>query len=201
MTDAVQQHPATPDAALLVRLFGEEGVWRPTGAELPDALTHAPTRRFLTEVGLPCTRLGRIGLDSRFLREEGLWAQDPDELYGASRPQGEDAVSDTCFKVMDHTDAVFVLDAGTGAVDLFAPDGWDRGRGYGGRYAPSLPLLVQVLCLAAQAVEQVDEVGCDETIERFDADLDALGLLAAHPWLWTTVFEYLDEYEDELPAH
>ncbi|MFD0527961.1 toxin glutamine deamidase domain-containing protein [Kitasatospora arboriphila] len=189
-----------PDTAWLEQVFGADGVWRPTAEQLPESLTHEPTRAFLTEVGLPCAKVGRIGLDSLFLREEGLWAQDPDELYGVSRPKGDDAVSDICFKVMDHTDTAFMLDAGSGAVDLFKPDGWDAGLGYGGRYTSSLPLLVRVLGLAAQTVELVDEIGRDEAIEAFDARLDELGLLDAHPYLWTEVFEYIDEYFDEFPV-
>jgi hypothetical protein len=40
-------------ADVLTNIFGEEGVRRFTPRELPEALTHKPTRRFLTEVGLP----------------------------------------------------------------------------------------------------------------------------------------------------
>ncbi|GAA4835864.1 SUKH-4 family immunity protein [Kitasatospora terrestris] len=181
------------------RVFGADGVWRPTAEQLPPALTHGPTRAFLTEVGLPCAKVGRIGLDSLFLREEGLWAQDADGLYGASRPTGDGTVSDSCFKLMEHSDTVFVLDADSGAVDLFSPDGWDWGRGYGGRYAPSLPLFVRVLGLAAQTVARVDGIGRDEAIEEFDVRLDGLGLLEAHPNLWAQVFEYVDEYGDDVP--
>lgn len=188
-----------PDAALPERVFGTDGVWRPAGADLPAALTHAPTRRFLTEAGLPCVKLGRIGLDSLFLRADGLWPRDADELYAESRPGGDAAVSDVCFRVMEHPDFVFVLDAGSGGVDLFRPDGWDRGLGYGGRYAPSLPVLVQVLGLAVEALGQVDELGVDEVLERLDPRLDALGVLERHPDLWTGVFEYIDEYHDDVP--
>ncbi|MFE1952705.1 SUKH-4 family immunity protein [Streptomyces sp. NPDC059524] len=40
-------------ADVLTNIFGADGVRRFTPGELPEALTHAPTRRFLTEVGLP----------------------------------------------------------------------------------------------------------------------------------------------------
>ncbi|MFI7008477.1 SUKH-4 family immunity protein [Streptomyces sp. NPDC050145] len=40
-------------ADVLTNIFGAEGVQRFTPEELPEALTHEPTRRFLTEVGLP----------------------------------------------------------------------------------------------------------------------------------------------------
>ncbi|GGT31596.1 hypothetical protein GCM10010271_39430 [Streptomyces kurssanovii] len=45
-----------PDG-LLDEEFGAEEMVRVEAAELPDALTHEPTRRFLTEVGLPKVEL------------------------------------------------------------------------------------------------------------------------------------------------
>ncbi|MFI5528016.1 SUKH-4 family immunity protein [Kitasatospora sp. NPDC051853] len=189
---------AGPDPAWLEQVFGVDGLWRPSEAELPDGLTHRPTRFFLTTVGLPAVRIGRLGLDARFLRQDGLWVQRADELYSGSRPQGDGAPSDVCIKLMEHPDFHFVLDGESGAVDLFLPDEWDRGRGYGGHYAPSVARLVSVVGLAVTAVAQVDDVETDlePALETFLGRLDRLGLRAAHPEPWGGVFEYIDEYDE-----
>ncbi|WP_354637326.1 SUKH-4 family immunity protein [Kitasatospora camelliae] len=186
-----------PDAAWLDRIFGPERVWRPSERELPGELTHGPTREFLTTVGLPCVWMERIGLDSRSLRLEGLWAQNADEAYAVSRPLGAGAVADSCFKLMEHPDHYFMLDGDSGGIDLFLPDKWDWGRGYGGRYASSVAEFVAVVGLAALTVKRVDDMGLEPALVMFEGWLDELGLLAAYPDLWSYVFEYLDEYFDD----
>ncbi|MFJ8045885.1 SUKH-4 family immunity protein [Kitasatospora sp. NPDC096147] len=195
---------AGPDRAWLERVFGADGLWRPADAELPDGLTHRPTRSFLTTVGLPAVRIGRLGLDARFLREDGLWVQQADELYGGSRPRGDGAPSDGCVKLMEHPDFHFVLDGESGAVDLFLPDAWDRGEGFGGHYARSVPRLVADLGLAATAVAGVDDVETDlePALETFLGHLrhldrlDRPGPPPDRPELWADVFEYVDEYHE-----
>ncbi|HEV7933402.1 MAG TPA: SUKH-4 family immunity protein [Actinomadura sp.] len=52
----------------LAALFGEDDVWRPPESELPLEISHEPTRRFLSGVGLPAElRNGFLSLDSDVL--------------------------------------------------------------------------------------------------------------------------------------
>ncbi|MFD0527024.1 SUKH-4 family immunity protein [Kitasatospora arboriphila] len=78
-----------PTAAWLESCFGPGTVWRPTEAELPASLTNAGVRDFLTTVGVPAVRLSFVDWHSGDLPEKGMWAEDPDELYGLRRPDDD----------------------------------------------------------------------------------------------------------------
>ncbi|MEV4569878.1 SUKH-4 family immunity protein [Nonomuraea sp. NPDC049419] len=87
---------------LLDDLYGQDGVFRPHGGELHPAIAHAPTRRFLTEVGLPAGGLYEpdwTGEHRRFAQPmSAYWSDGLEELRA-------------CAGLPDDLGALFMLDA------------------------------------------------------------------------------------------
>ncbi|MFC7648369.1 SUKH-4 family immunity protein [Streptosporangium lutulentum] len=85
---------------LLEGLYGPAGVVRPHDDELHPALTHGPTRRFLTEVGLP---VDGVHVDD--------WTGE-DRRFVVSLAESSDAVDElrACEGLPGHLDALFRLD-------------------------------------------------------------------------------------------
>ncbi|MFE5581834.1 SUKH-4 family immunity protein [Kitasatospora sp. NPDC056531] len=110
----------------LATLAGEGGVRRFEDADLPASLTHVPTRRLLTEIGLPVSGRCMLDVDAEgplsTLAEDYPENFDPDDEGELStRPhQGEFLVVGGWMY-----DFVAVLDGATGRVEL--PDWWDDG--------------------------------------------------------------------------
>ncbi|MFF8897979.1 SUKH-4 family immunity protein [Streptomyces lydicus] len=199
---AAEDAPLVPDAAWLAARFGADALWRPAESELPEELTHAETREFLTTVGFPAVMIGVIGLDTRHLRAddgEALYAFDADELYGNRYPDDDSPPVNFCFSIGTWADQMLMLDAGSGGIDHYDPNGWDHGSGYKGAAAWSLPdLAVHLGLIAARA----DELGSDDEavaqaaaaalrtrMRRHDATVDE------SPF-WGMVFEEFEECEE-----
>ncbi|MGA4989289.1 SUKH-4 family immunity protein [Nonomuraea bangladeshensis] len=105
----LRRPPTRVTRELLEDLYGPEGVVRPHDDEIHPAITHAPTRRFLAEVGLPVDGLNQPGWTGEHRRfAEPLtefWPDSVDELRA-------------CAGLPDDLGALFMLD-GPGTWYLF----------------------------------------------------------------------------------
>ncbi|MFF8369605.1 SUKH-4 family immunity protein [Streptomyces lydicus] len=159
---AAEDAPLVPDAAWLAARFGADALWRPAEDELPAELTDAATREFLTTVGFPAVVIDVINFDTTHLRAddgEALHPFDADELYGNRYPDDDSPPVNFCFTVGTWGDQMLMLDADSGGIDHYDPNGWDHGAGFKGAAAWSLPdLAVHLGLIAARA----DELGSDD---------------------------------------
>ncbi|MFG1694174.1 SUKH-4 family immunity protein [Nonomuraea sp. NPDC049309] len=89
--------PARVTRELLDDLYGPEGVARPRDHEIHPAIAHEPTRRFLTEVGLPAGGLWEEPFDRFAEPMSELWPGSRDELRA-------------CAGLPDDLGALFLLD-------------------------------------------------------------------------------------------
>ncbi|MFF7725238.1 SUKH-4 family immunity protein [Streptomyces sp. NPDC008001] len=123
----------------LASLDGEEGVHRYRPEELPAVLTHEPTRRLLTEVGLPLGGMffGVSGEPLRTMAEAHPDAFDDADETG--EPEGAEAAPEERGAIADRPyqrdfvalawwphDLVIALDGATGRLEL--PDWYDDGE-------------------------------------------------------------------------
>ncbi|MEU6793081.1 SUKH-4 family immunity protein [Nonomuraea wenchangensis] len=105
----LRRPPTRVTRELLEDLYGPEGVVRPHDDEIHPAIAHAPTRRFLAEVGLPVDGLnqpGWTGGHRRFV-----------EPLTESLPDSVDELR-ACAGLPDDLGALFMLD-GLGTWHLF----------------------------------------------------------------------------------
>ncbi|MFH8680190.1 SUKH-4 family immunity protein [Streptomyces lydicus] len=196
--------PLVPDAAWLAARFGADALWRPAGSELPEELTHAETREFLTTVGFPAVMLDVIGFDTTHLRADDGEALDPfdaDELYGNRYPDDDSPPVNFCFCVGTWGDQMLMLDASSGGIDHYDPNGWDHGAGFKGAAAWSLPDLAVLLGLIAgragelvsgdEAVARAAVAALRARMRRHDATVDE------SPF-WRMVFEEIEAFFEEF---
>ncbi|WP_354637619.1 SUKH-4 family immunity protein [Kitasatospora camelliae] len=166
-----------PTTAWLESLFGEGAVWRPAESELPERLTDAGARAFLTTVGLPAARLSFAGWDSADLPEEGMWEEDPDELFGNRYPDDDSEPERYAYSIGTRNGQHLMLCGESGGLDVYDPDGWDHAEGYGGHAAGSLASMVGALGLLARFENRLTGDGAESDAARaeFTALLTELG--------------------------
>ncbi|WP_431676808.1 SUKH-4 family immunity protein [Kitasatospora sp. KL5] len=183
-----------PTTEWLESCFGPGTVWRPTEEELPGRLHDAGARAFLTEVGIPAVRLSFVDWDSTGLPEKGMWEEDPDELFGNRYP--DDNSPPACYSYSIGTRDVrhLMVRGDTGAVEIYDPEGWDHGAGYGGHAAEALPVLVGALGLLARYEDRLTGDEADAAREEFTALLEELGQGPDDSPFWDGL---LAEVEDE----
>ncbi|WP_052391311.1 SUKH-4 family immunity protein [Streptomyces sp. NRRL B-24484] len=181
-----------PTTDWLESCFGPGTLWRPTGAELPEALENAGVRDFLTTVGVPAVRLAFVDWDSEGLPAKGMWAEDPDEIYGRRRP--DDDTPPVCYAYCVGTYGLkhLMVRGDTGVVEVYDPEGWDHARGYGGHAADTLPGLVGALGLLARWEERLTGAGANAALAEFTSLLEELGQGPADSTLWNNLLEMLE---------
>lgn len=136
-----------PTAEWLESLFGTGSLWRPAEAEIPERLEDGEARKFLTTVGFPAVRIDFVDYDSADLPKDGLWEEDPDELFGHRYPDDDTPPKSYCYSFGTYGEFHLVMHGDTGSVDLYDPNGWDHAAGYGGWAMSSLPQLAGALGL------------------------------------------------------
>ncbi|WP_308377658.1 SUKH-4 family immunity protein [Streptomyces sp. ISL-98] len=137
-----------PTAEWLESIFGVGSLWRPTETEIPVRLEDKEARKFLTTVGFPAVRIDFIDFTSAGLPKDGLWEEDPDELFGRRYPDDDTPPTSYCYGFGTYGGGFHVLLNGpTGDVDVYDPNGWDHAAGYAGWAVSSLPKLAGALGL------------------------------------------------------
>ncbi|MFF7988722.1 SUKH-4 family immunity protein [Kitasatospora xanthocidica] len=184
-----------PDAAWLESCFGPGTLWRPEA--LPERLESPGARAFLTEVGVPAVGLGLVDYDSTDLPGRGMWEADLDELFGNRTPDDDTPPSAWGYCVGTVDVLHLMVDAGSGAVRIYNPDGWDHGSGEGGWAADSLPALIGALALLTRFEERIVGGDAKAALDEFAALLEELGQGPDESDLWHDLVENLrEEYEE-----
>ncbi|MFJ6618678.1 SUKH-4 family immunity protein [Kitasatospora sp. NPDC091335] len=185
-----------PSAAWLESCFGPGTLWRPE--TLPERLTAPGARAFLGEVGVPAVGLDFVGFDATDLPGRGMWEADLDELFG-ERTSDDDTPPGNWGYCVGRFDELHLMVAGdTGAVRIYHPDGWDHGRGDGGRAADSLPALIGALALPAGLEERIREGDARAALDEFAALVEELGQGPEESDLWAGLLESLrEEYQED----
>ncbi|MEV0372915.1 SUKH-4 family immunity protein [Streptomyces sp. NPDC050636] len=185
-----------PTAKWLESRFGEGSLWRPAEAELPARLEHQETRKFLTTVGFPAVRIDGflefIDFDSSDLKDDGPWAEDPDELFGRRTPDDDSPPTKYAFKFGECQQSYLMVDGEWGHVDLYDPNGWDHAAGYAGEAHSSLPVLAGALGLAANFAELLEGPEPLEALAQFREAIEELDPTVESA-LWEKVTEALEE--------
>ncbi|MCU7826349.1 hypothetical protein [Kitasatospora sp. DSM 101779] len=184
-----------PTTAWLESCFGPNTVCRPTGAELPEELGNAGVRDFLTAVGVPAVRLSLVDWGSAGLPQKGMWAEDPDELYGDRTPDDDSPPVCPAYGIGTYGLKHRMVRGDTGVVEIYDPEGWDHARGYGGHAAGTLPEPVGALGLLARWEARLTGEEADAARTEFTSRLVALGQGPDDSSLWDNLLEALeDEY-------
>ncbi|WP_457030504.1 SUKH-4 family immunity protein [Kitasatospora sp. P5_F3] len=187
-----------PTTAWLESCFGPGTIWRPDAAALPAGLEDAGIRAFLTEVGIPAVELDFLSYDSAGLPTEGMWEEDPDELFGNRYPDDDSPPKSYSYCVGKRYGLHLMLRGDTGAVEVYNPDGWDHAAGYGGPAADSLPELIGALGLLALYEERITGEDGAAALREFTALLEELGQGPDGSSFWENALADLrEEYADE----
>ncbi|MFM9373744.1 SUKH-4 family immunity protein [Streptomyces sp. Da 82-17] len=105
------QEACRPTRERLLGVFSEGTVPTLPADRLPEGLTHEPTRRFLTEAGLPAVA-GFYSLDTRDLRTTGLVEQLPENGTEFTPPLADGAL----YELGTWLGGTLLLDGATGRV-------------------------------------------------------------------------------------
>ncbi|MFE1952456.1 MULTISPECIES: SUKH-4 family immunity protein [Streptomyces] len=186
-----------PSAAWLESCFGAGSLWRPSPADLPAALTHEPTRAFLTEVGVPAVRLGAVDYDSAKLTDEGMWEADPDELFGERTPDDDSPPSRYSYCIGTGWGVLHLMVCGdSGTVEVYDPDGWDHAAGYGGYAADSVPeflVALGVFTLYRRTFEDAEPQAALDGLDELTSVLNRLRQGPDFSDFWETRLEEVRE--------
>ncbi|MFI7007166.1 SUKH-4 family immunity protein [Streptomyces sp. NPDC050145] len=185
-----------PSAAWLESCFGAGSLWRPSPAGLPAALTHEPTRAFLTEIGVPAVRPEAVDYDSAKLPEEGMWEADPDELFGERYPDDDSPPSRYSYCIGMWGVLHLMVSGDSGTVEVYDPDGWDHAAGYGGYAADSVPeflIALGVVTLYRRKFEDAEPRAALDGLDELTAVLNRLRLGPEFSDFWETRLEELRE--------
>ncbi|MEV8096963.1 SUKH-4 family immunity protein [Kitasatospora sp. NPDC085879] len=182
-----------PTTEWLESCFGPGTVWRPAEAELPERLADAGARAFLTTVGLPAVSLAFADWDSTGLPADGMWEEDPDELFGNRTPDDDSPPVCLAYSIGTHQARHLMLRGDTGTVEVYDPDGWDHACGYGGHAAGALPELVGALGLLARYEAGLTGDDADAARAEFTALLAELGQGPGDSSFWEHLLTSLEE--------
>ncbi|MFD8754808.1 hypothetical protein ACFV0O_28050 [Kitasatospora sp. NPDC059577] len=185
----------TPTAAWLESCFGPGALWRPE--TLPERLKDRGTREFLAGVGLPAVEVDLVDYDATGLPERGMWEADLDELFGNRTPDDDTPPSTWGYCVGTFGELHMMVDAESGTVQIYDPNGWDHASGHRGEAAGSLPGLIGALALLARFDGRIRNGEAKSALDEFVALLEELGQGPEDSELWSDVVESLrEEYED-----
>ncbi|WP_431972548.1 hypothetical protein [Nocardia sp. bgisy134] len=192
MTD-IDAAAARPSAEWLEACVGADSVWRP--ADLPEGLRHEESRRFLSTIGYPAVFLSAVRFDSSDLPAQGLWEEDPDELFGRREPDDDSAPVKYCYGLGVYgNDYTLMLDGELGVVDVYDPSGWDHGAGYRGRAFDSLAELAGAVGMLTRYLARLEEGEEPATVLRELSESVTMSGWADSGF-WISAFEHLeDEY-------
>ncbi|WP_050514082.1 MULTISPECIES: SUKH-4 family immunity protein [Streptomyces] len=181
-----------PTAEWLESIFGAGALWRPTEDELPERLEHAETRTFLTEVGFPSVHLAFVDYDSTDLAQEGLWAEDPDELFGNRYPDDDSPPKSYAYGMGESLNYSLMLMGNTGSISLYDPNGWDHAAGYAGHVADSLPLLAGALGLLASYEDRLFGGDHEAVLHELRELIDEIDPVEGCRF-WEEIFQWLED--------
>ncbi|MEV7179957.1 SUKH-4 family immunity protein [Kitasatospora sp. NPDC093679] len=172
--------------------FGADRLWSADPAELPDGLEHGPTRRFLTEVGLPAVRIPLLDLSGEVLAQEGLGELRTEDFRDADE-DGDDR-GEFCYLIAKDLERLIVVDGATGRVGLYDPDRYE-GDYDSGPVASSVEQFAALLRLyasfyyGATAAELAD---AERALRVWAEELDPV---TASSTFWQEVFQDREDFE------